>query len=279
MRWIRLFMFFLIALLAVLNIANLVYSDNLTLLLATTTSTDNTGLLDYLKPYIMADTGIKLHWVATGTGKAMALGKNCDVDMLLVHAPKAELEFIKDGYGISRHQIMYNDFVIIGPKSDPALIKRKPVSEAFHMIASKKMSFTSRGDDSGTHKKEISLWKSAGLTVPDRESWYYQTGQGMLTTISIAEELDSYSINDRGTYIKYKSKWKGNPPLVILIEGDHSLLNQYSIIAVNPNKCEKVEYDMTDEFIKWIISPKAQKLIGDFKSMGKQLFIPNAHEN
>ncbi|MEJ2727215.1 MAG: substrate-binding domain-containing protein [Deltaproteobacteria bacterium] len=251
-------------------------AEEKTLMMATTTSTDNTGLLDYLAPKFKEATGIELKWTATGTGKALKLGENCDVDILMVHAPPAEKKFVADGYGIDRRQIMYNDFVIIGPASDPAGIKGKSVKEAFDMLEAKQAIFVSRGDNSGTHKKELSLWKAADLPVPDKESWYVQTGQGMLATINIAAERNGYTMTDRGTYIKYESNLKGNPPLKILVEGDPVLLNQYSVIAVNPKHCSKVKYDTAKQFIKWITGAQAQQYIKDFKLLGKPLFTPNA---
>jgi tungstate transport system substrate-binding protein len=244
--------------------------------MATTTSTDNTGLLDYLAPAFKADTGIELRWVAVGTGKALELGKNCDVDVLLVHAPAAEKKYIEAGSGIDRHQIMYNDFIFIGPKADPAGLKGASVQEALKKIAAKGVSFASRGDNSGTHKMEIDLWKDAGLAVPDKESWYIQTGQGMINTINIAAERDAYTLTDRGTFIKYEANWKGNPPLAILVEGDEALRNQYSVISVNPEKCRKVRHEYAQAFANWIASEKIQKMIAGFKLMDKQLFTPNA---
>ncbi len=254
-------------------------SGDKVLRMATTTSTDNTGLIDYLAPYIQADTGIELKWVAVGTGKAFVLGKNCDVDVLMVHAPDAENQYVDEGHGICRSQIMYNDFVIIGPKNDPARIKGKAVSEALNRIVEKSASFASRGDDSGTNKKEMNLWKSAGLPVPDREQWYIQTGQGMLSTINIAAEIGAYTLTDRGTFLKYESNYKGHLRLVILIEGHRSLRNQYSVIAINPDRCKNAQFELTMKFINWITSSRARKLIGDFKLLGKQLFIPNACEH
>jgi tungstate transport system substrate-binding protein len=247
-----------------------------TLRMATTTSTDNTGLLDYLAPVFQQDTGIELQWVAVGTGKALALGRNCDVDVLMVHAPNAEMQFVQSGYGVNRRQIMYNDFIIIGPKNDPAGIDGKSVNQALHLIAGSGALFASRGDDSGTHKLELQLWKDSGLPVPDRENWYIQTGQGMLATINIAEERDAYTITDRGTYITYEVNKNGNPPLKILVEGDQSLRNQYSVIAVNPANCPSVKYETALKFIDWICSDRVQKLIGDYTMLGKKLFIPNA---
>ena len=244
--------------------------------MATTTSTDNTGLLDELAPQFQAATGIELQWTATGTGKALKLGENCDVDVLMVHAPAAEKKFVADGFGVDRREIMYNDFVIIGPAGDPAGIKGKSIKEALSAIKASQSVFVSRGDNSGTHKKELSLWKAAELPVPEKESWYVQTGQGMLATINVAAERNGYTMTDRGTYIKYEDNMKGNPPLKIVVEGDKALLNQYSVIAVNPSRCSNVQNDLAQAFINWIVSAEAQKAIADFKLLGKPLFTPNA---
>jgi tungstate transport system substrate-binding protein len=244
--------------------------------MATTTSTDNTGLLDELAPQFQAATGIELQWTATGTGKALKLGENCDVDVLMVHAPAAEKKFVADGFGVDRREIMYNDFVIIGPAGDPAGIKGKSIKEALSAIKASQSVFVSRGDNSGTHKKELSLWKAAELPVPEKESWYVQTGQGMLATINVAAERNGYTMTDRGTYIKYEDNMKGNPPLKIVVEGDKALLNQYSVIAVNPSRCSNVQNDLAQAFIDWITGAEAQKAIADFKLLGKPLFTPNA---
>jgi tungstate transport system substrate-binding protein len=246
------------------------------LMMATTTSTDNTGLLDYLAPAFTKATGIELRWTATGTGKALKLGQNCDVDILMVHAPPAEKKFVAAGYGVDRREIMYNDFVIIGPGSDTAGINGKSIGDALTMIKTKQAVFVSRGDNSGTHKKELALWKSANLAVPEKENWYVQTGQGMLASINIAAERGGYTMTDRGTYIKYESNLKGNPPLKILVQGDAVLLNQYSVIAINPKHCAKATYGLAQEFTQWIAGPEAQQLIKDFKLLGKPLFTPNA---
>ena len=255
---------------------NTMAAEKKMLMMATTTSTDNTGLLDYLAPKFKEATGIELKWTATGTGKALKLGENCDVDILMVHAPPAEKKFVADGFGTERREIMYNDFVIIGPASDPAGIKGKSIKDAFSTLKAKQAVFASRGDNSGTHKKELSLWKAANLPVPEKEGWYVQTGQGMLATINIAAERNGYTMADRGTYIKYESNLKGNPPLKILVEGDVVLLNQYSVIAVNPKQCNKANYDTARQFTQWITGPEAQQLIKDFKLLGKPLFTPNA---
>jgi len=245
-------------------------------MMATTTSTDDTGLLDYLAPHFKTATGYELRWTATGTGKALELGKNCDVDVLLVHAPKAEKKFVEEGNGINRVLVMYNDFVITGPAADPAGIKGKTVAEALAAIAAKKSPFVSRGDNSGTHKMEQELWTASKLPLPEKESWYVSTGQGMLVTINVAAEKNGYTLTDRGTYIKYESDKAGKAPQVILVEGDAPLLNQYSVIEVDPKRCAKVNNLLAHQFAVWVTGPQAQKLIDEFQLMGKQLFTANA---
>ena len=252
------------------------FAQEKVLTMATTTSTDNTGLLDYLIPKFKEKTGIELKWTATGTGKALKLGENCDVDILMVHAPPAEKKFVSDGFGTDRREIMYNDFVIIGPGADPAGIKGQSIEDGLQTIEANQAVFVSRGDNSGTNKKEISLWKAADLPVPEKERWYVQTGQGMLATMNIAAERNGYTMTDRGTYIKYEANMKGNPPLKILIEGDEVLLNQYSVIAINKKHCSKAKYDLAMQFIEWITGAEAQQLIKDFELLGKPLFTPNA---
>ncbi len=246
------------------------------LMMATTTSTDNTGLLDYLIPSFEKETGIALKWTATGTGKALKLGQNCDVDVLLVHAPPAEKAYIEKGYGKDRREVMYNDFVIIGPKSDPAGVSDKDITAALTAIKAKGALFMSRGDDSGTNKKEKLLWKSAGIPLPDKEAWYVQTGQGMLATINVAQEREGYTMTDRGTYIKYQDQQGGHAPLTVLVEGDDILLNQYSVLTLNPKNCPNAKYELAKQFSDWMASDSAQKKIADFRLLGQKLFIPNA---
>ncbi len=246
------------------------------LMMATTTSTDNTGLLDVLAPRFQQDTGIELKWTAVGTGKALEMGRNCDVDVLLVHAPAAEKQYVADGYGKDRTEVMYNDFVLIGPPGDPAGIQGMSVVEAMKTLAVEKAVFASRGDNSGTNKKEISLWKAAGMDVPDKADWYVQTGQGMIATIHIAVEKGGCTMTDRGTFIKFADNHGGNPPLVVLVEGDPVLFNQYSVLAVDPGNCPNARYELARRFTEWITSKDVQAFIGDFKLLGKKLFIPNA---
>ena len=246
------------------------------LMMATTTSTDNTGLLDYLIPHFEKETGITLKWTATGTGKALKLGQNCDVDVLLVHAPPAEKAYIEKGFGKDRREVMYNDFVIIGPESDPAGIQGKDIAAALTAVKAKGAFFMSRGDDSGTNKKEKLLWKAAGIPLPDKEAWYVQTGQGMLATINVAQERSGYTMTDRGTYIKYQDQQGGHAPLKVLVEGDAVLLNQYSVLTLNPENCPNAKYELAKAFSDWMASDSAQKKIADFRLLGQKLFIPNA---
>jgi tungstate transport system substrate-binding protein len=270
-------LFVLITVLMVLSCALTVQAnEKKELMMATTTSTDNTGLLDYLIPFFEQETGIALKWTATGTGKALKLGQNCDVDVLLVHAPPAEKAYIAAGFGKDRREVMYNDFVIIGPKSDPAGLKGKNISQALSAIKASKAFFMSRGDDSGTNKKEKLLWKNAGIALPDKEQWYVQTGQGMLATIHIAQERNGYTMTDRGTYIKYQDQQGGDAPLTVLVEGDDILLNQYSVLTLNPENCPDAKYDLALKFSDWMASESAQNKIGEFRLLGKKLFIPNA---
>jgi len=259
-----------------LLLAGVAVAQDKVLLMATTTSTEDTGLLNVLAPEFKKASGIELRWTATGTGKALKLGENCDVDVLMVHAPDAEKKFVADGFGLDRREIMYNDFVIIGPAADPAGVKGRGVKQALEAVAAKKAAFVSRGDKSGTHMMELDLWKAAGLAVPEKESWYAQAGQGMMATITIAAEKNGYTLADRGTYIKYENNLGGNPPLKILVEGDQTLLNQYAVIAVNPAKCPKAKLDLAKAFSAWIAGAEGQKAIRDFKVMGKPLFTPNA---
>lgn len=262
----------------VLLLADFVLAQERVLRMATTTSTDNTGLLDYLAPLFKKDTGIELQWLAVGTGKALKLGQNCDVDLLLVHAPSAEKAFVEAGFGINRREVMYNDFIIVGPSADPAGIKGLSAIEAFQKIAKRRVRFVSRGDYSGTHQKELSLWKEARVDPAklDRAPWYFQTGQGMLATLNVALEKKAYILTDRGTFIRFQTMHKEVPSLMILVEGDPLLRNQYSVIEVNPRHCPRVKNDLARIFSNWITSSRGQKAIADFKLLGTQLFIPNA---
>lgn len=261
---------------ALLFFATCAIAAEKTLLMATTTSTDNTGLLDYLKPIFEKDTGIEWRWTATGTGKALELGKNCDVDVLLVHEPDLEKKFVSDGFGLYRKEIMYNDFILVGPVSDPAKIKGKEIKEAFLTIYKTNAGFVSRGDESGTHVKEKNLWSLAGIKDYNKKTWYKEAGQGMITTLNMASEMNAYTLTDRGTFIKFQANYKGKSPLAIVVEGDPFLFNQYSVIPVSNKHCPKAKLDLAEAYVKWITSPRVQKIIGDFNLMGQKLFFPNA---
>lgn len=239
--------------------------------LATTTSTENSGLLEHLMPIFYADTGYQVHVIAVGTGKALRMGRDGDVDVVLVHAPEAEATFVKAGYGDERHAVMYNDFVIVGPPGDPAGIgSTRAVTEAMHKIAARQLLFISRGDDSGTHKKEMQLWKNSGITPQGR--WHREVGQGMGKVLQIASELDAYTLTDRGTWLAYRNK----SSLKLLFEGDQRLYNPYGIIAVSANRYADINHEGALALIEWITSNQGQKLIGDFHIDDTRLFAPMA---
>jgi tungstate transport system substrate-binding protein len=244
-------------------------ADMARLKLATTTSTDNSGLLEALLPPFEQKYTIKVDVIAVGTGKALTLGRNGDVDVVLVHAREAEDEFVNGGYGVNRRDVMYNDFVIVGPPSDPAGIRgTDEPSQALKKIAAVQAPFISRGDDSGTHKKELSLWKVAEIAPGG--AWYMETGQGMGASLEIANEKRGYVLADRGTYIAYRDKLT----LDVLCEGDPVLHNPYGIIAVNPARHPHVRYMEAMMLIAWVTSPEGQRIIERFKSGGELLFYP-----
>jgi tungstate transport system substrate-binding protein len=242
---------------------------------ASTTSTENSGLFAYILPIFEKKTGITVKVVARGTGAAIEMGKRGDADMVMVHAKEQELKAIEEGYFVNRHDLMYNDFVIIGPSNDPAKIKGlKSAQEAFKKIAEQNQTFISRGDNSGTHTKELAIWKKAGIE-PKGQKWYLEAGQGMEKTQRIADEKRAYTMTDRGTWLATKDKDKLE--MVIVLEGDPILFNQYGVMAVNPEKFKHVKFKESMEFINWLISKEGQQAIGSFKDKnGNQLFIPNA---
>jgi tungstate transport system substrate-binding protein len=246
------------------------------LMMATTTSTEDTGLLDYLAPQFEKQTGSTLKWVSTGSGKALKMGENCDVDVLLVHAPESEQKFVEAGFGVDRKEVMYNDFVIVGPKNDPAIVFGKSIEEAFKIIKNKNANFLSRGDNSGTHQKELGMWEKVSKIVPEKDFWYIQTGQGMIATINMASEKDGYTLTDRGTWIKYMDQKGFDNKMKIVVENDEMLFNQYSVIIVNKDRCPKVKSQLATDFSNWIVKEETQKFIGDFKLLAKPLFTPNA---
>ena len=238
--------------------------------MATTTSTDNSGLLEVILPPFEKMCNVTIDIIAVGTGKAIKLGEKGDVDLILVHAPEAEKKFVEEGYGINRRNVMHNDFVILGPANDPAKIKdEKNAHKAFKKIAQTKSLFISRGDDSGTHKKEKNIWKKSGV-IPQGK-WYLEAGQGMGTVLQMAHEKMAYTLSDRGTYLAYKTKIN----LVIISEGDPDLYNPYGVIAVNPVNHQHVKYIKAMALIGWLTSPECQQMIAQFKKGGQILFHPD----
>ncbi|MCL4111202.1 UNVERIFIED_CONTAM: hypothetical protein GTU68_043115 [Idotea baltica] len=248
--------------------------DNKLIRIATTTSTENSGLLKYLSPTFEEKTGYKLHFIAVGTGKALQMGRDGDVDLMLVHAKPAEEKIVAEGFGVKRYPVMYNDFVIVGPKDAKAnLSDKKSIEEVLETISSKKRRFVSRGDDSGTHKKELSLWKQTKhMPNSKTDRWYIEAGQGMGKVLQMAGEMGAFTMTDRGTWLAYMNK----TPLTIVFEGNPILFNPYGMIAVNPKKYPDTNIKGAQAFIDWMTSQEGQALIGNFKISGKVLFIPNA---
>ncbi|MEX1034760.1 MAG: substrate-binding domain-containing protein [Sneathiella sp.] len=242
--------------------------------MAVTTSFHNSGLSDILVPEIKEDLGIDVYLLIVGTGQALKLGRSGDVDAILVHSRKAEEEFVAQGFGTHRREIMYNDFVLIGPKTDEAGIKNaKTAAEALTVIADKGAVFVSRGDDSGTHRKELALWKLAGVNPEQAEgSWYRASGSGMGATLNTASAMNGYVFADRASWLNFKNKGD----LGLLFSGDPVLFNQYAYLPVNPEKHSHVKKELVAKLENWLVSPKVQKMIGDYEIAGQKLFVPNA---
>ena len=241
---------------------------------ASTTSTQNSGLYDYMLPFFTKETGIQVRVIAVGTGQAIRQARNGDADVLFVHHKASEMKFVADGFGVKRTDVMYNDFVIVGQKTDPAGVRgMKSAAGALAVIAKAKAPFASRGDNSGTNKAELGLWKIAGID-PKKASgtWYRETGSGMGATLNIAAAMPAYTLSDRATWLKFKNKGD----LQILVEGDEKLFNQYGIILVNPKKHPQVKDKLGQAFIDWVLGPKGQGVIGEYKIKGYQAFFPNA---
>ena len=246
-----------------------------TLMMATTTSTEDTGLLDYLQPLFKEDTGIDLQWTAVGTGEALKMGEDGQVDVVLVHAKASEEEFVANGFGVERFPVMYNDFVVVGP-IEP-LEKTNEVAAFFGAINDQQLPFVSRGDDSGTDKKEKKIWEELGID-PSANPNYMESGQGMGATLTMANEKQAYCLTDRGTWLKQSQDSENDYSLEIICEGGKELLNQYGVIAVNPEKYPEVNNEAANKFIEWITSEKVQKLIAEYgvEEYGQALFTPNA---
>ena len=241
---------------------------------ASTTSTEQSGLFRHLLPIFEKKTGIQVRVVALGTGQSLDMGRRGDADVVFVHARALEEKFVAEGYGVKRFEVMYNDFVLVGPKSDPAGIGgSKDIVSAFRRIFEKKAPFASRGDRSGTHFAELELWKAAGIDIAgEKGSWYRDTGSGMGPTLNTASGMDAYALADRGTWLSFRNR--GN--LVVLVQGDRRLFNQYGVILVNSARHPHVKKDMGQAFIDWIVSREGQEAIAAYRIDGEQLFFPNA---
>ncbi|PSV31219.1 substrate-binding domain-containing protein [Photobacterium sp. GB-72] len=245
--------------------------ENKTIRLATTTSTYHSGLLDYLLPAFKKDTGYTVEVLAAGTGKALRMGENGDVDLVMTHAPKAEAKFVDGGFGILPRKLMHNDFVLVGPKADPAKIKGdKDVANALVNIAETEAVFVSRGDDSGTNKKELNLW--AQTKMEPNFGGYKAVGQGMGPTLNMASELQAYTLTDRGTWLAYQNKLH----LEIMVQGDKRLFNPYQVILVNPSRYPDINYQGAKTFSDWLVNAKAQTMINSYQRHGEQLFVADA---
>ena len=241
--------------------------------LATTTSTYHSGLLDYILPEFEKDTGYKVDVIAAGTGKSLKMGENGDVDLVMTHAPKAEASFVDHGYGVLPRKLMYNDFVIVGPEADPAKVaQQKDVFDVFKNIAKTNSTFVSRGDDSGTHKKEKGIWEQT--KIEPNFGGYRSVGQGMGPTLNMASEMQGYTMTDRGTWLAYQNKLA----LDILFQGDKNLFNPYQVILVNPERYPTINYQGAKVFSDWLVNPRGQELINNFTINGKHLFVANANE-
>ena len=247
-----------------------------TITVASTTSTEQSGLFDFLLPRFTSVSGIGVKVVAVGTGQALDIGRRGDADVVFVHDKVAEAKFLGEGFGVKRYEVMYNDFVVIGPKADPAhIVGDKDVSEALRKIAAAKSIFVSRGDRSGTHEAELRLWKEAGVDLAAiKGDWYREIGQGMGAALNMASSSNAYLLADRGTWLSFKNRGE----LAVLTEGDRRLFNQYGVMLVNPAKHAGVKAKDGQAFIDWLVSAEGQSTIADYKVGGEQLFFPNASE-
>jgi tungstate transport system substrate-binding protein len=267
----------LIAAAASLAFAGSAIAQDKSIVVASTTSTQDSGLFGHILPMFKAKTGIDVKVVAQGTGQALDTARRGDADVVFVHAKPAEEKFLSEGFGVKRYPVMYNDFVLIGPKSDPAGIKgSKDIVSALSAIKAKGADFISRGDKSGTHQAELNLWKVAGVDIAkDKGPWYKEIGQGMGAALNTASAANAYVLADRGTWLSFKNRGD----LGIAVEGDKRLFNQYGVMLVNPEKHPSVKKDLGQQFIDWLVSSEGQKAIADYKINGEQLFYPNASDS
>ena len=248
-------------------------ADNF-IVVASTTSTEQSGLFGHILPIFEKKTGIQVRVVALGTGQALDQARRGDADVVFVHDKPAEEKFVAEGYGVKRQEVMYNDFILVGPKSDPAKVAGgKDITEALKKVEAAKAPFVSRGDKSGTHNAELRFWKAAGLDLEKAKGpWYRDTGSGMGPALNSAASMNAYILADRGTWLSFKNRGE----LAVLVEGDPRLFNQYGVILVNPAKHPQVKKEAGQQFIDWIVSPEGQKAIADYRIDGQQLFFPNA---
>ncbi len=264
----------LAVLIAVTVMAQAATDEQKVIVVASTTSTQDSGLFGYILPLFQAKTGIAVRVVAQGSGQALDTGRRGDADVVFVHAKSAEEKFLREGFGVRRYPVMYNDFVLVGPQSDPAAVRGShDVLAAFAAIRRKHATFISRGDRSGTHLAELELWHLAGIDSPASEgSWYKEVGQGMGAALNMASAADAYVLSDRGTWLAFKNKSN----LSVAVEGDEHLFNQYGVMLVNPQKHPTVKKDLGQRFIDWLVSPEGQHAIGSYRINGAQLFYPDA---
>jgi tungstate transport system substrate-binding protein len=263
----------LLALAAAVLIGTTAYAQDKSIVVSSTTSTQDSGLFGHILPLFKAKTGIDVKVVSQGTGQALDTGRRGDADVVFVHAKGQEEKFVAEGAGVKRHPVMYNDFVLIGPKNDPAGAKGKDIVAALKKIKDKGASFISRGDRSGTHSAELRMWKNAGIDISkEKGPWYKEIGQGMGAALNTASASNAYVLADRGTWLSFKNRGD----LAIVVEGDNRLFNQYGVILVNPEKHKHVKKEYGQAFINWLISPEGQKAINDYKINGQQLFFANA---
>jgi tungstate transport system substrate-binding protein len=261
------------ALITVLMGSSQVYAQEKSIVVSSTTSTEQSGLFNFILPIFKMKTGIDVKVVAVGTGQALDIGRRGDADVVFVHDKAAEEKFVEDGFSTKRYEVMYNDFVLIGPKSDPAKVGGgKDIQVALQKIASAQAPFVSRGDKSGTHAAELRYWKGAGIAIAPGTPWYKETGSGMGPALNTASAMNGYILADRGTWISFKNRGD----LTILVQGDPKLFNQYGVMLVNPAKFPSVKKVQGQEFIDWLISKNGQEVIGSYKIDGEQLFFPNA---
>jgi tungstate transport system substrate-binding protein len=277
MRWLvrSSFLGGLAVLLSAVLSASPALAQDKSIVVASTTSTQDSGLFGYLLPIVKQKTGIEVKVLAQGTGQALDTARRCDADVVFVHAKSAEQKFLAEGYGVKRYPVMYNDFILIGPPSDPAGIKGKDILTALQAMKAKEAPFISRGDRSGTNIAELALWKEAGIEIgKDKVSWYKEIGQGMGAALNMASASNAYVLSDRGTWLAFQNRGE----LAILVEGDKRLFNQYGVMLVTPAKCPSVKKDLGQQFIDWLVSPEGQAVIAGYKINGQQLFYPNAND-